>query len=128
MLYHNLNLLSLLDFMFYIISCVIHFHGLYLFNVCIIQVKVYPHNINDSEFADALVDSFLEISGKNLMAFSSAHRVSCERHEDSVSNIYSSSHGTICYSPSNFPDARPGYIIITFPNKILHWLNEFIFI
>lgn len=71
------------------------------------QVKVYPHNINDSEFADALVDSFLEISGKNLMAFSSADHVSCERHEDSVSNIYSSSHGTICYSPSNFPDARP---------------------
>lgn len=108
MLYHNAYLLSVLCFMFYIISCVIHFMFFVYLTYALIQIKVYPHNINDTEFADALVDTFLEISGKNLMDFSSAHHVSCERHEDSVSNIYTSSHGTICYSPSNFPDASPG--------------------
>ncbi|KAJ6378841.1 hypothetical protein OIU78_028962 [Salix suchowensis] len=46
------------------------------------QVKVYPFHINDPEFADAL--SFRDDS-----------------------NLNSSSHETIYYSLSNYPDARP---------------------
>ncbi|OMO84479.1 hypothetical protein COLO4_22029 [Corchorus olitorius] len=38
------------------------------------QVKVYPHHINDPEFADALVDSFLKISSKDP-THSSLHQV-----------------------------------------------------
>ncbi|KAJ0039537.1 hypothetical protein Pint_28343 [Pistacia integerrima] len=75
------------------------------------QVKVYPYHINDPEFAEALVDAFLEISGKNPMDSNSLQNILCEPsqglHENSVSNINISSHGMISYSPSNFPDARP---------------------
>ncbi|XP_031253885.1 uncharacterized protein LOC116111864 [Pistacia vera] len=75
------------------------------------QVKVYPYHINDPEFAEALVDAFLEISGKNPMDSNSLQNILCEPsqglHENSVSNINILSHGMISYSPSNFPDARP---------------------
>ncbi|KAH7566366.1 hypothetical protein JRO89_XS08G0144900 [Xanthoceras sorbifolium] len=75
------------------------------------QVKVYPYNINDPEFADALVDSFLEINVKDLTDNSSTQSASCDlsqhHNEDFVSSRNTSSQGTICYSPRNFPDARP---------------------
>eukprot|EP00257_Ricinus_communis_P017725 XP_015576238.1 uncharacterized protein LOC8273361 [Ricinus communis] len=72
------------------------------------QVKVYPYHINDLEFADALVNSFLEISLKSPIDSSppqSPIHESIQRLHNIPNN--SSSCGTICYSPSNFPDARP---------------------
>ncbi|KAM7250069.1 hypothetical protein ACFE04_021952 [Oxalis oulophora] len=69
------------------------------------QVKVYPYHINDLEFANALVDSFLEISGLNPQV--DLIKSSKELHEEPVSNVESSSKVAISYSPSNFPHARP---------------------
>jgi hypothetical protein len=72
---------------------------------------VYPYHINDPEFADALVDTFLEISlGKPKCSTHLQNPVSEPNLElQDVSNLNSSSCETICYSPSNYPDARPGY-------------------
>nr|POE96562.1 upf0261 protein [Quercus suber] len=75
------------------------------------QVKLYPCHINDSEFANALVDSFLEISAKNSKDSSFLQIASPEANqefqENTVSKMNSSSFGAIPYSPSDFPDARP---------------------
>lgn len=75
------------------------------------QVKLYPCHINDPEFANALVDSFLEISTKNSKDSSflqiAKPEANQEFHEDTVSKMNSSSLGAILYSPSDFPDARP---------------------
>lgn len=72
------------------------------------QVKVYPHHINDLEFANALVDAFLEINEKTRTDATSRHVASPESvehfHEDYVLNA--SSLGTIVYTPKEFPDAR----------------------
>nr|XP_027185940.1 uncharacterized protein LOC105852771 isoform X2 [Cicer arietinum] len=74
------------------------------------QVKVYPHHINDLEFANALVDAFLvvnEQTGKDSTHPPVAIPESVEHfHEDSVSNT--SSFGSIVYTPREFPDAKPG--------------------
>lgn len=79
---------------------------------------MYPYHVNDPEFADALVDSFLEISLKNPTDSSPSHVAVDEPSQDhSISTVKPSSSGTICYSPSNCPDARPGtmdfFIMIT---------------
>ncbi|XP_054824995.1 toMV susceptible protein tm-1(GCR26) isoform X2 [Prosopis cineraria] len=73
------------------------------------QVKVYPYHINDPEFANALVDSFVEINNKNTNN-SSHPRVAIPgsvetAHGDDVSTA--SSIGAFLYTPSDFPDARP---------------------
>ncbi|XP_021834404.1 uncharacterized protein LOC110774166 [Prunus avium] len=75
------------------------------------QVKVYPHHINDHEFANALVDSFLEISTKSSIR-SPPSQVSIpesnqQAHESSVSKMNFSSSGTILRNLIDFPDARP---------------------
>ncbi|KAE9597857.1 hypothetical protein Lal_00029546 [Lupinus albus] len=72
------------------------------------KVKVYPHHINDIEFANALVDAFLEIN-EGTTKDSPHPRVSSSEsvehyHEDCVSNA--STIATIVYTPSEFPDAR----------------------
>jgi hypothetical protein len=75
-----------------------------------VQVKVYPHHINDLEFANALVDAFLEVNektGQDSTHPPVAIPESVEHfHEDSVSN--KSSFGPIIYAPCEFPDAKPG--------------------
>ncbi|TYH44626.1 hypothetical protein ES332_D11G208400v1 [Gossypium tomentosum] len=75
------------------------------------QVKTYPYHINDPEFAKALVDSFMEICSKNPTDSSLPQVASCESSQDLQKghdyNVSSSSSGTLTYSPSNFPDARP---------------------
>ncbi|XP_020238263.1 uncharacterized protein LOC109817435 isoform X2 [Cajanus cajan] len=74
------------------------------------QVKVYPYHINDLEFANAMVDAFLEINEKTRTDSTRrpvASPKSVEHfHEDHISNA--SSLGTIVYTPSEFPDARIG--------------------
>ncbi|XP_059623597.1 toMV susceptible protein tm-1(GCR26) isoform X2 [Cornus florida] len=73
------------------------------------QVKVYPYHINDPEFANKLVDSFLEICKNSKGAI--GQQDFCESNQDlqkdSVSKINSSGYGTISYSPNDFPDAKP---------------------
>uniref|UniRef100_A0A5B6YLX7 TIM-barrel signal transduction protein n=1 Tax=Davidia involucrata TaxID=16924 RepID=A0A5B6YLX7_DAVIN len=73
------------------------------------QVKVYPYHINDPEFANELVNSFLEIC-KNSKGASDQQdfcKPNQDLQEDSVSKMYSSGYGTISNSPSDFPDAKP---------------------
>ncbi|KAL5173242.1 hypothetical protein HKD37_16G045834 [Glycine soja] len=74
------------------------------------QVKPYPHHINDLEFANALVDAFLDINEKTSKDSTQqqvANPESVEQfHEDNVSNA--SSIATIVYTPSEFPEARRG--------------------
>lgn len=73
---------------------------------------MYPYHINDPEFVDALVDSFIEICSKSPTDSSLPQVASCESSQDLQKdhdyNMNSLSSGTITYSPSNFPDARPG--------------------
>ncbi|KAJ6732854.1 UPF0261 DOMAIN PROTEIN [Salix koriyanagi] len=73
------------------------------------QVKVYPFHINDPEFADALVDTFLEISLGNPKDSTHIQNPVSEPNLElqDVSNLNSSSHETIYYSLINYPDARP---------------------
>ncbi|XP_022132687.1 uncharacterized protein LOC111005487 isoform X2 [Momordica charantia] len=75
------------------------------------QVKVYPYHINDLEFAEVLVNSFLEITSKETKDLCDPKIVSVEISQDLQENSISESnlsvHGSIIYSPSDFPDARP---------------------
>ncbi|KAF9678276.1 hypothetical protein SADUNF_Sadunf07G0018100 [Salix dunnii] len=73
------------------------------------QVKVYPFHINDPEFADALVDTFLEISLGNPKDSNHLQNPVSEPNLElqDVSNLNSSSHETIYFSLSSYPDARP---------------------
>ncbi|XVE87339.1 hypothetical protein DITRI_Ditri18aG0109800 [Diplodiscus trichospermus] len=75
------------------------------------QVKIYPYHINDPEFANALVDSFMEICSNNPTEYSLPQVTSNERSQDLQKahdyNMNSSSSGIVTYSPSNFPDAKP---------------------
>lgn len=73
---------------------------------------MYPYHINDPEFANALVDSFLEIIKKHSTV-ADPHKIAAfspkqDLHEDSISNQNLLGKETIHYSPSEFPDARPG--------------------
>lgn len=75
------------------------------------QVKLFPCHINDPEFANALVDSFLEINMKSSNVNSSQQTLSCECKQElpheSRSKANSSDVSTICYTPHDFPNARP---------------------
>lgn len=74
------------------------------------QVKVYPHHINDPEFANALVDSFLEISMKSPLQSTPLQVASpkpSQVHESSVAKMNFSSCETTPHSLSDFPDAKP---------------------
>lgn len=77
------------------------------------QVKICPYHINDPEFANALVDSFLEIcgSGKSYImhrGISEPNQDMEERQENNPpSKISSMGNRTICYSLTDFPDAKP---------------------
>ncbi|KAL0344263.1 UNVERIFIED_CONTAM: ToMV susceptible protein tm-1(GCR26) [Sesamum angustifolium] len=73
------------------------------------QVKVFPHHINDLEFANALVDSFLEICTNLIGVGSQATCGSTEGTQDKTSapKISSESVISVSYSLSNFPDANP---------------------
>ncbi|KAL8473844.1 hypothetical protein ACS0TY_030631 [Phlomoides rotata] len=86
------------------------------------QIKALPHHINDLEFANALVDSFLVIS-TNLKDISS--QAICESTQGTQKKISASEMSTqsipISYSLSNFPDAKPETLQRT--HKILEQLK-----
>ncbi|KAI7737302.1 hypothetical protein M8C21_031400 [Ambrosia artemisiifolia] len=66
------------------------------------KVKVYQYHINDTEFAKALVDSFLEIH-KRPNTSSQKQRVT----EPDATSIPSKTYRTIPYNLTNFPNAKP---------------------
>lgn len=78
-------------------------------------MKVLPYHINDKEFANALVDSFLDIC-RNSKHVGEHDEAVCESIEDTqedscVSELRPTSE-TISYSLSNFPNANPGKFIV----------------
>lgn len=75
-----------------------------------LQVKVLPYHINDPEFADALVNCFLEINPEvKRNASSCSDQFSDEILDEDVDAYeYESKHLTVAYSPVEFPDAKPG--------------------
>ncbi|XP_031400969.1 uncharacterized protein LOC116210943 isoform X3 [Punica granatum] len=88
------------------------------------QIKVLPLHINDPEFANSIVDSFLEIS-KDLK--DSTLRVAKSGSDHDINEKYEtctvpSSSWSSIYSPSDFPDARPETLKRT--REILQQLQE----
>ncbi|GAB4847464.1 ToMV susceptible protein tm-1(GCR26) [Ancistrocladus abbreviatus] len=75
------------------------------------QVIVYPYHINDPDFAKALVDSFLEISMKNVKDPNtekpSSDVSNLPVHDDAEPLSYVPGNQTIQYSLTEFPDAKP---------------------
>lgn len=73
------------------------------------QVKVLPYHINDLKFANAIVDSFLEISTEFKGNGSHATHESTRGTQSKTSAIEINCQNTmpISYSLSNFPDAKP---------------------
>ncbi|CAO2830498.1 unnamed protein product [Amaranthus hypochondriacus] len=74
------------------------------------KVKIYPHHINDPEFAAALVDAFLEVSSEIAPA-PSIEKVSTGEHnkylrEDWKRDVDSSSYPSVQYSLTELPDAN----------------------
>ncbi|CAA2995414.1 Tm-1 [Olea europaea subsp. europaea] len=73
------------------------------------QVKVFPHHINDLEFANALVDSFLEIctnykgACNNQTSYESIQDI---QKDTSVSEISIRRNSTVSYCLSIFPNAK----------------------
>ncbi|XP_042022287.1 toMV susceptible protein tm-1(GCR26) [Salvia splendens] len=92
------------------------------------QIKVLPQHINDPEFANALVDSFLEIS-TNINDISS-HPVheSIQQTQRKTSSSVTSSQNIIpvSYTLSNFPDAKPETLEQTrkILQKLKYQINE----
>ncbi|XP_050941280.1 toMV resistance protein Tm-1(GCR237)-like [Cucumis melo] len=74
------------------------------------QVKVYPYHINDPEFAEELVNSFLEITPKDTDSCGLKlvlAETSQDLRKDFISKFNLSANGNITYSLSDFPEARP---------------------
>ncbi|KAL9229556.1 hypothetical protein vseg_005010 [Gypsophila vaccaria] len=90
------------------------------------KVEVYPYNINDPEFANALVDSFLEVSNKHAPDLSSKNHSADEHIQeprgDPKSEQNASSYSSLQYNLSNFPDANKETLQRTW--TILQKLND----
>ncbi|XP_057786761.1 toMV susceptible protein tm-1(GCR26) [Salvia miltiorrhiza] len=73
------------------------------------QIKVLPQHINDPEFANALVDSFLEIctNYKDITSHPIHESIQGTQSKTSASEISSQNIAPVSYSLSNFPDAKP---------------------
>ncbi|XP_076882141.1 toMV susceptible protein tm-1(GCR26)-like [Bidens hawaiensis] len=66
------------------------------------KVKVYQYHINDTEFAKALVESFLEITKKPNVTSPTQRIV-----EPDAAGVPCKTYRTISYNLTNFPDAKP---------------------
>ncbi|XP_019095974.1 PREDICTED: uncharacterized protein LOC104762934 isoform X2 [Camelina sativa] len=75
------------------------------------QVNVYPHHINDPEFAEALVASFLEICPKSYSQIKPSETASTKprtgEHDDGHISKTGLRPERIPYSPTDFPNAKP---------------------
>ena len=70
-----------------------------------------PYHINDPEFVNEVVSSFLEICSDSSGTIDQQTSVkpNLDLKKGSASAMSASGHGTISYSLSNFPNAKPGY-------------------
>ncbi|XP_042457810.1 toMV susceptible protein tm-1(GCR26)-like [Zingiber officinale] len=85
------------------------------------QVKVYPYHINDSEFADALVDSFLEIFPRSRTPRQSAKKLDSHSLKMDTMNLMNYTGAqTIWRAPMEFPDAKPGSVLFSVLNSHMH--------
>jgi uncharacterized protein (UPF0261 family)/predicted TIM-barrel enzyme len=80
------------------------------------HVKVMPYHINDLKFANALVDSFLEISKTSEAARGS------QSNSEPKKDIKMAALETVSYSLSDFPDAKPETLERT--NRITQRLKD----
>ncbi|XP_071915489.1 toMV susceptible protein tm-1(GCR26)-like [Coffea arabica] len=71
------------------------------------QVKVFPHHINDIEFANALADLFIEICHNSKDGGESVYESMKDIQEDHPVSEVKPTKGTISYCLSNFPNAKP---------------------
>ncbi|XP_074285976.1 toMV susceptible protein tm-1(GCR26)-like [Silene latifolia] len=90
------------------------------------KVEVYPFHINDPEFVNALVDSFLEVSNKHEPD-SRSKRHSADIHDQEPSEAPKSKqkslrYSSLQYSLSDFPDANKETLQRT--QTILQTLND----
>ncbi|XP_008784930.1 toMV susceptible protein tm-1(GCR26) isoform X1 [Phoenix dactylifera] len=86
------------------------------------KVKIFPHHINDPEFADALVDLFLEMYSNFSRNTIPRQNVSFEERQ-SINKERSTSDGqAIWRTPIDFPDAKPETLQRT--QTILHQLKQ----
>ncbi|XP_051140952.1 toMV susceptible protein tm-1(GCR26) [Andrographis paniculata] len=90
------------------------------------QVKVIPQHINDPEFADALVDSFLEMFTNTESTSSQIVPGSTQGSEDQISEsgVHHDSIIPVPYTLNNFPNAKPETLQGT--QKILQQLKQLI--
>ncbi|KAK1302512.1 hypothetical protein QJS10_CPB12g00050 [Acorus calamus] len=91
------------------------------------EVRTYPYHINDPEFAEALVDSFLKMNVKvpedadtQQNAFPKPDLGDLKEGLVSSGNLLNSR--SIWYSPNDFPNARPETLQRT--QDILHQLKK----
>ncbi|XP_010550429.1 PREDICTED: uncharacterized protein LOC104821303 [Tarenaya hassleriana] len=71
------------------------------------QVKVHSHHINDPEFAEALVNSFLEMCLKTYPPVSKAPEVASSKPSGDPVPKMDFKLGSISLSPNDFPNAKP---------------------
>ncbi|KAI3500029.1 hypothetical protein L1887_35844 [Cichorium endivia] len=89
------------------------------------KVKVYQYHINDTEFAKALVDSFLEIHKKPNISTKKQKVIepdqSLHKNKD-FPKTPSATYNTISYNLTDFPDAKPETLKKT--REVLEMLRE----
>ncbi|KAK4347986.1 hypothetical protein RND71_034325 [Anisodus tanguticus] len=93
-------------------SCLTHELQILLENSERCQVKGFPYHINDVKFANALVDSFLEISPKSRhVEYQPAESESIQdiQNDNAVLQKYSSCNGKNFSCLSDFPNAKAAY-------------------
>ena len=75
-----------------------------------------PYHINDLEFVNEVVDSFIQIckDSEGTRDFQAFVDPKTDLPERSVSEMNASCQGTISYSLSDYPNAKPGQYISFF--------------
>ena len=80
-------------------------------------MKIIPYHINDPNFADALVDSFLEMNISRTAHPRESPALEqnyCLNIDASNSEGKDSEDRTIWRAPVDFPDAKPGFKFIEY--------------
>lgn len=72
-------------------------------------MNIYSQHINDPEFAEALVASFLEICPKTYAQIKPSETASTKRSTEEHDDEHVSRPERIPYSPKDFPNAKPGF-------------------
>lgn len=89
------------------------------------KVKVYQYHINDTEFAKALVDSFLEIHKKPNISIQKQNVIEPDQALQTNKDFPktpSTSYKTVSYNLTNFPNAKPETLKRT--QAVLEMLRE----